>query len=582
MTGSTKILTVSYGTFSCTLEGFDDPMGTMRDIAEYFRDLAADDRYFGAEPPTPDVEMLQNIAQREAGRRVDAQIADRSVKLQVAAETAEAEVVEPEAKVDESFDRVAERLADEKPKVKVEEPDQAVSTESETGPLAFDDEYLLADEPADVLAVDPEADIQIDEGPAESVAEKLRRIRAVVSRGVELEEPKERSSFSDAPARDAIERDAAPKRDRANTEILNQITAELAEPDTENDQQVEAPVASDQAPAASEIAESIEEPSAVPVVEQHADERESFEDDFEPEAEMAPEPQVQEAVANASETEEAEEDEFIEPRSLDRDDSNVLGNVLGRTSSSGVSEQVEEQFEAPAAEREPSKRPASRERSRPTTRPLSSAEESQSMDRLLAEADTKLNEDDVLRRQRVISQMRAAVVATKAERILTKNPVSKEEELAREEKPYRADLDAVVKSNPNAEGAPLVLVSSQRIDSQPSETRGHVHTDADQSSEAKEEEFKAFASAVGAKELPELLEAAAAYSAFVKGQASFTRPEIIRRVARYDPSLQLTREEGLRSFGQLLRQGTFEKLERGQFSISGDSRYRPEQQIAGE
>jgi hypothetical protein len=50
MSDAKRILTVSYGAFSCTLEGFADPMATLKDVTEHFQSLAALSPNFGSIP----------------------------------------------------------------------------------------------------------------------------------------------------------------------------------------------------------------------------------------------------------------------------------------------------------------------------------------------------------------------------------------------------------------------------------------------------------------------------------------------------------------------------------------------------
>ena len=71
MTASGKVLTVSYGAFSCTLEGFDEPFAAMTSIVSYFQKLAKADVHFGSVPLQPDLEALRLLAS-QSGQEVEA------------------------------------------------------------------------------------------------------------------------------------------------------------------------------------------------------------------------------------------------------------------------------------------------------------------------------------------------------------------------------------------------------------------------------------------------------------------------------------------------------------------------------
>ena len=88
--------------------------------------------------------------------------------------------------------------------------------------------------------------------------------------------------------------------------------------------------------------------------------------------------------------------------------------------------------------------------------------------------------------------------------------------------------------------------------------------------------FAEFADRLGATQLPDLMEAAAAYVACVEKREHFSRPQLMRRIGAVGAPGELSREDGLISFGTLLRNGRFAKVRRGQYALSEDSDYLAE------
>lgn len=700
MVNTNKILTVSYGTFSCTLEGFDDSFGTMKAIAEYFRDLAADDRYFGAEPPSPDAEMLARIAEREISRRVEAHRDENTFVLRADPASLLPMATKPVAKAPEAPATevkapAAAPVADEpaaKPEVvrPIKEASPVAEARPETsiaGLSALVAESQASHEADDTLPEatprpEPVAATRQATADPDSVAAKLQRIRDVVSKHdgengysedehaedfltededateeflssaqADIEAALAADAAADAAEAERLEAEEKAKAEaeaeaaqakaeaeakaKADAEIKAQKAAEAAEaaqntPDTTDDEDDIAALldklsASDsagetdpandapkpeafvgdedgEAPLRARVIKmkktDFEAALADGLIEEEQDETTASSLSPEDEADLMRELAAVEAEATqgsksqAAHFDEADEDDdydsyneadFDEDAHDEDYDDEELSAATGADTAGNLFSDEDDATENTVSSAVRAVRSAR----------LVDASTDDQMGRILDKTNTKLEEDEGRGRRNAIAHLRAAVQATEAERNMGRDLGAD----GRDTEVYRDDLETAVRprrpvatqgaARPDARRpAPLKLVAEQRIDTPQREgpvrprrvkvTQTLVHNEAPKGSA----DFAEYIEKVGAQNLGEVLEAAASYMAFVEGQDAFSRPQLMSKLSGTEHA-DTSREDRLRSFGQLLRSGKIRKLGGGRFEASEDISYRPNTRAAG-
>lgn len=150
MAGTGKTLTVSYGAFSCALDGFDDPLQIMTAILDYLRYLEAIAGDPGVAPGAPDIDILTGIATGGMDRQVDVQMQDGGIVLRsVPAQGAGAGIADMQAHVAQPVGAaVPGRTGDRQPSGGTEHATAARVLRVRGGDLARLTTYAARDHPA--------------------------------------------------------------------------------------------------------------------------------------------------------------------------------------------------------------------------------------------------------------------------------------------------------------------------------------------------------------------------------------------------------------------------------------------------
>lgn len=657
-----QILEVEYGTFACRLEGFDEPVETMKTVVAYFHELAGHDRFMDIAPQAPDLETLEQIVQDQDNPDVTAAYTDGKVDLRAtlaanvaateAADIGDHPAVQPYPYSVMSGANLEETIGayDEDDAI-AEVADAPVQTDTpfEEDLIAEDHSLIPADEPIpfeDSVLQAEEATEESAEDVVETVAEATEDWSSEDDGDAFAEETTDRFEEETAEASVDEAADIATEEtaeafidDSAGDDIADAASeVSVAELDEGDLHETAAEAWDDTEVAAAYVAESDDD--AVASETQTLETAEGAEDDapvaeveetadapfYDPTAEVAaPAPAGDDSVAAklqriralvgrapprnrdaansagpvsagsiverltsltggaaapaTAQPDDAETDRLVDDFDFKNEDPAplILSQTEDATAESDQQTQTDTtEVETPAevdAEEEPRAR-----RRQNRTRILDLPEADDAMSHILSRADEKLSEPESQRHRDAFAQLKAAVAATEAARQL-----GDAEEATDPQDAFREDYADAVHADEKAEdddAAPLKLVASQEEGATALTTdRLREIAAFKDSPDTMQSGFAEFAEDQGATELSDLLEAAAAYIAFVEGDEDFSRPQVMKKV-QMASSDEFSREDGLRSFGRLLRQSRIIKLNNGRFQVSDDTRFRPADRAA--
>lgn len=472
-------------------------------------------------------------------------------------------------------------------------------------PVAFDD--------AEAFAEDDHAE---DDAQQDLVARARHDIEDALDADDAADQAEEQDDYSDILSRLAMDDDAVAQAEQDDAESSVSQAEEVQDGEVQ-DEEAFSNLFDDE-----DVAEVEDAAEAGDAAETADDAEEMAGLSNQPEAAPAPQPRARvikvkradlEAAINRGELEEyddEDEDDFdmSDFDMSDEDDGDMALDDLAPSKSADTSLSPEDEQElarelaalekdiegdniAPAARK-------NEDRASGTSRhalPAIEDEASDDMSRLMAEADHHMDEPESTTRRNAFAHLRAAVAAKKAD-----GGIGTDAEQEKKDRAFRSDLAEVVRPRrPVGSGsrtarpeesrpAPLKLVAEQRIDIDKSRAAGPVRPRrvsavvTEQKPTAHDTvPFAEYAEEMGAHSLSELLEAAAAYMSFVEGFEQFSRPQLMTKVRQVGPEEGFSREDGLRSFGQLLRAGKIEKIKGGRFTVSEDIGYRPDQRAVG-